>query len=846
VSRWASDRSSPSSIAPDVRSQQRCDPYRVVLTTITSPGSLGDDAILLGLAEALRQTRPDLTPTLWAPTAELPDWQARIPGVLVEPIGVGLVSDKARDAELLAERLGTGDLLIIPGADVIDGSYDRPQWPKVGAARRHLAAAAHRSGAAVVICNFSIADTAEPGSIDHLRSLRMMGVELWARDSVSAGRLDPTSPPRVVPDAAVLVPFAPQRVVRARVGVNTGDLARPDSTEVIDWTNAFLRRLSIEWGERLSVIGIPHDTRDGCSDVDGLLLLADQLADAGEHVEIDVLRDHTTAQAMKELAATCELIVTRRLHLALQSMSAGVPVVGVEYLGKFAGVFDGYGMEAHLVDIDRNDAIDEAIRFAHDQRSLSRDPTSADQVRRQVVDAVAGLTATSSSDSARSRIVALVDVEVNRRLHAHDGFVFRYHDLLTRLRNIGQVEILELGWPHHAVLYSPTGSARVDGGLALFDLPPATRLARALDVCRLGLGWPRRCERRLVPAVIGRRPDVVVSFGPYRERELTLVAARVPVVHFAEEDLGRLWRRATGTLPGRLFRELEAAVRQWRRLMPSAVVVINQREVAWAQRRYRTTRVVVVPNNYDEAYWHAVPDVRVCSDVFVVSDMAQPRNAEGLEAVLTALDRQLGSCLRLKIVVVSTNRPHAMLETWQHSDWVRFEVNVDDLRPYYAGATVTLVPSFDVTGTKNGVVQGWLTGTPVVAAGPSARSAGDGTGAACASGETPEEVAESLLRVLQDPARQRQLIDAGFEAYERHHSGEVVEQRLRLALDLAMQSAGDKPIPRASLSLSRALPARRDGARALRSLRARLAGSNWRSSSPLRPARGRPAPRSEP
>jgi len=117
---------------------------------------------------------------------------------------------------------------------------------------------------------------------------------------------------------------------------------------------------------------------------------------------------------------------------------------------------------------------------------------------------------------------------------------------------------------------------------------------------------------------------------------------------------------------------------------------------------------------------------------------------------------------------------------------------VDDLRPYLAQATVAVCPALYAVGVQNKVLEAMAMGTPVVStpAGCAALVAEEGRDVLVAEGE--EELAETVLQVLSDPALAKRLAAAGRRYVEAHHSWEAGARRLMGVYEQACSEVGTR------------------------------------------------------
>jgi glycosyltransferase involved in cell wall biosynthesis len=222
---------------------------------------------------------------------------------------------------------------------------------------------------------------------------------------------------------------------------------------------------------------------------------------------------------------------------------------------------------------------------------------------------------------------------------------------------------------------------------------------------------------------------------------------------------------------------------------PATVAVIGPQEVRWAQRRYPTSRVEVVPLAIDLDYWR--PSARRAPErgsVLIVGDLASHCNQTGLCAVLDALVELDTRGVVRDVVVVSPTPPSAEI-SWHPSGLVRYLGSLPDVRAEYERADVVLVPSLVVNGVKSTVLQGWAMGTPVVTTLAVARCMDATSGVHLLAGADGRTTAQQMLRVVTEPRVGDALADAGRQRVASLHSLDEFERRVRELIGARKRSA---------------------------------------------------------
>ena len=318
------------------------------------------------------------------------------------------------------------------------------------------------------------------------------------------------------------------------------------------------------------------------------------------------------------------------------------------------------------------------------------------------------------------------------------GFINRDRLLLASLR------------PEHEVTVVGV-VARPAEALDLVDVPvvgpellgrPSGMLGRLWRLLSLRTGRLSASERRLRDVIAETEPDVILVLSLWNVELVRCARTVAPTAFFAEERLGR------STAPGggrtvsisRLLRRAELASASG---LP-AVAVLRGDDVAWATERF-SSPVVVVPHGIDVAYWEAEVDPSIDAgpvDVVAVANLTMARTARPLAEVIDRLeDRGWPDGLRLRLVSAAGYHP-SLLE--REGRGVELLGAVEDPRPLYRSAAATLVPAFEANGVKNGIIQGWAIGCPVVTTPASAATVGGKDRADLLVGEDPGALAGLL------------------------------------------------------------------------------------------------------
>lgn len=292
----------------------------------------------------------------------------------------------------LGKLSSTGNELYIIGADVMDGYYSEA----VSSQRLILAREFSRANIPCGILGFSFNDAPHPNVIKEFQRLPT-SVRICLRDAVSLERFQRLvgRPAQLVSDLAFLVQATESSEVasivepwvtaqrqsgRRILGINVNPQV---VAHLASGTESTLARSVAQACEALishntSVVLIPHDFRPGCADLRVMGLVWQHLSALARRNAL-LLVNPFTAQEIKSVCKDFDLVFSARMHLAIGALSVGTPVCGMQYQGKFAGLFQHFSMGNDIF-IAPEDALD-ALRLA---AFLNRHLDQAKELKQQV------------------------------------------------------------------------------------------------------------------------------------------------------------------------------------------------------------------------------------------------------------------------------------------------------------------------------------------------------------------------------------------------------------------------------------------------------------------------------
>jgi len=359
------------------------------------------------------------------------------------------------------------------------------------------------------------------------------------------------------------------------------------------------------------------------------------------------------------------------------------------------------------------------------------------------------------------------------------GFVNRDRLFLEALRPMHEVSVVAIAADRRDLV------DRIDVAVIEPDLcgRPDGRLARLARLALLRTGRLSSAERRLRGTIAATEPEVIVVLALWNAELVRCVAGLAPLAFFAEERLGRSrgHRRAGRVSLSQSLRRAELAAAG----AASVIVVLREQDVSWASERF-SRPVMVIPHGIDVAYWAADGPVDASAgpaDVAVVANLMMERTAEPLAAIIDALEER-GWPPDLRFRLVSATGHHRILLD-RAGPKVELIGPLLDPRPLYRSAVATVVPAFEANGVKNGIIQGWAIGCPVITTPASAATVSGRDGVDVLIGSDPAELA-ALVDGLGHRDDLASIVAAGHEHLDERfgateHSARALELIARLA-----------------------------------------------------------------
>jgi polysaccharide pyruvyl transferase WcaK-like protein len=253
----------------------------------------------------------------------------------------------------LAPALDGALSLTVVGADIMDGAYN----VRASARRADVASLARSLGIDARILGFSWNGHANVGVRRSLARAGRLGTRLQLRDPISSARARNDSFENVVDVAdAVFAAHTSSPLAKTEyLGVAPGRYAVVNVSALVgrrfDQTTEFALIVTALLKSGLEVVLLPHVVRRSGDDASACKALFDRLHEShGANPRIILVARLLTPAEVRGLCAGAEIVLTGRMHLAVQSLFHSVPAVALSTQGKVAGLMRLFELQELCVD----------------------------------------------------------------------------------------------------------------------------------------------------------------------------------------------------------------------------------------------------------------------------------------------------------------------------------------------------------------------------------------------------------------------------------------------------------------------------------------------------------------
>lgn len=297
--------------------------------------------------------------------------------------------------------------------------------------------------------------------------------------------------------------------------------------------------------------------------------------------------------------------------------------------------------------------------------------------------------------------------------------------------------------------------------------------------------FPTRCEdswspemwRAIEARVQGASYELVHLFGGIQVYEFRALVEKLPTLIVSYESYALFLERALLQAPNlaaklKVSLQLEAARRFEAGMFKGygRVVVLTEKDADALRRLDASLPLVVIPNGIDLDFF--TPDPTLAPDstpnIVFVGNYEYSPNAEGAHWLATEIFPQVQRRIAGVQLYLVGNAPPPTL-TALNSGPIHVTGRVPDVRPYLQRASAFVSPLRVGAGIKNKILEAMAMGAPIVATPLSADGIGLREGEHILFGESADQLAEAIVRLLGNlhlsnamRAANRALIEARF------------------------------------------------------------------------------------
>jgi polysaccharide pyruvyl transferase WcaK-like protein len=253
------------------------------------------------------------------------------------------------------------ECLVVIGADIMDGGYDRRE----AVARLDWLCLAARINREARLVSFSWSATPDPVAAQYLVRASHGGARLFPRDPVSMSRLARLGAQNLHVASDIVFSMS----ALSAVGGDAEDWVSARRKRFIILNVSGLIGLSeanvqaycsiVDWARNrnLGILLLPHVLRPSDDDLEACRVVAT----ARQHEEVFLVNRLLTPQQVAWVANRALAVITGRMHLGVISMNQGTPAAIFSTQGKVEGLMDLMGLPALTLDTKR-DIGEEAVR----------------------------------------------------------------------------------------------------------------------------------------------------------------------------------------------------------------------------------------------------------------------------------------------------------------------------------------------------------------------------------------------------------------------------------------------------------------------------------------------------
>ena len=201
----------------------------------------------------------------------------------------------------------------------------------------------------------------------------------------------------------------------------------------------------------------------------------------------------------------------------------------------------------------------------------------------------------------------------------------------------------------------------------------------------------------------------------------------------------------------------------------------------------------VIPNGVNTIYYdtvrlgeHPKPEgwENTERNILFPGTLSFPPNSLAVELLINQIYPQLRQVYAdCRLLVVGRNPTQWMLDAAKQDSGITVIGAVPDMRPYFAAASVMVVPLYHGSGTRLKILEAFAAGLPVVSTAKGAEGLKVTDGEHLLIREEVDAIAEGVRQLWSNPSLEQKLTSSAFELVQAEYSWEAIGERVESALE---------------------------------------------------------------